>query len=147
MALSWLCFAAGVVLAPQQARADPNRFEQHRIEAAAQEAFKAVLGLWREEVYFEMYETGMSTSKTRISQEDFARRMVELEWVPLEAPNPKFMSTEFHFRTVVYVSARLKFRNKFNPDLIYEKLQRMLLLKEEGQWRVDLVQLVRAPFS
>lgn len=147
----WLLATLTLLLAvpalPAAANAAVNRFEQEAIEAEAVEAFRAVHTLWREEVYFELYDTGTAASKGRISQTEFAQRMVESDWVPDGALNPRYLSATFRFRTMVYVTARLRFRNKFNPERTYEKDARLLLLKENGQWRVDLVQLIRAPFA
>ena len=61
--------------------------------------------------------------------------------------NPRFLKAEYRFRTVVYVTARIPYRHKFNPDNRFVKEQTLLLLREDGQWKVDLIALVRAPFS
>lgn len=128
-------------------RAAPNVFEQRNIEAQALQAFRAVVSLWREELYFELYDYGMESTKARISREEFAQRMVELSWVPVGEPNPKFLRAEYQFRTMIYVKARINYRHKFNPGQGFYKDHTFLMLLENGTWRVDLVQLVRAPFA
>lgn len=133
--------------AAREVRAEPNFFEQRRIEAKALEAFRRVIVLWQEEVYFELYDEGMSASKARISQEEFAQRMVELSWVPHGELNPKYLKADFRFRTVVYVSARIPYRHKFNPESRFSKQQTMVLIFEKGRWRVDLIELIRSPYS
>ena len=130
-----------------RAAGEPNFFEQRKIEAQALEGFRRVITLWQEEVYFELYDFGMAATKARISREDFAQRMVELSWVPQGELNPKFLKSRFRFRTMVYVSARVQYRHKFNPDRTFFKDHTFLLLEEKGSWRVDLIQLVRAPFA
>ena len=127
--------------------AEPSRFEKQDIEAQALEAFRQILGLWKEELYFELYENGMESTKKQVSLEDFAQRMVELAWLPQGVLNPKFLKSKFRFRTMIYVSARVKYRHKFNPDKIFFKDHTFLLLEEKGTWRIDLVQLVRAPYA
>ncbi len=129
------------------ARAEPNTFEQRAIETQALEAFRAILGLWKEELYFELYDSGMETTKSRISREAFAQRMVELSWVPVGDLNPKFLKTRFRFRTMIYLTARLHYRHKFNPKLEFSKDHTFLLLEEAGTWRVDLIRLIRSPFA
>jgi hypothetical protein len=128
-------------------RADPNYFEQRRIEAQALETFRRIITLWQEEVYFELYDHGMAASKARITREEFAQRMVELSWVPEGELSPRHLKAQYRFRTVVYVSARIPYRHKFNPDNRFSREQTLLLLQEDGQWKVDLIALVRAPFS
>ncbi len=137
----------GPVGAPPEARAEPNIFEQRVIEAQALEAFRIILGLWKQELYFELYDHGMETSKARITLQEFAQRMVELSWVPVGELNPKFLKTTFRFRTMVYLSARVQFGHKFNPESVFTKEQTFLLLQEAGGWRIDLIRLIRAPFA
>ena len=129
------------------ALAEPSRFEKQDVEAQALEAFRQILGLWKEELYFELYEIGMESTKKQVSLEDFAQRMVELAWLPQGELNPKFLKSKFRFRTMIYVSARVKYRHKFNPDNTFFKDHTFLLLEEKGTWRIDLVQLVRAPYA
>lgn len=154
-ALLLLPAALAVLLAPWPAagpgagtaRAEPNPFEEREIEAQALEAFRGLLTLWQEELYFELYDHGMETSKARISREEFAQRMVELSWVPIGELNPKFVKTDLRFRTMVYLSARVQYRDKFNPTSVFFKDHTFLLLQEEGTWRIDLIRLIRAPFA
>ncbi|MDH5753182.1 MAG: hypothetical protein OEZ59_12300 [Deltaproteobacteria bacterium] len=133
--------------APEALRAEPNGYEKQRIEAEALEAFHRVLALWREEVYFELYALGSKDSQGRLDQEEFAQRMVELEWVPDGVPNPKYVKTEFQYRTLVYIKVRIPYRHKFNPQRRFSREHTLLMQKEGEAWRVDLVQLIRTPFS
>jgi len=132
---------------PPAGEAAPNRFEQQKIEAQALDAFKRILGLWREEVYFELYDQGMEASKARITRENFAQRMVQLEWLPQGEPNPRYLSADYRFRTMAYVKVRMLYRNKFNPSQQFNKDQTFLLLQENGTWRIDLVDLIRSPYG
>ncbi len=147
--LVWL--GAPLVLAsaapPPVAWAEPNSFEQRAIEARALEGFRRILELWKQELYFELYDHGSETSQERISREDFAQRMVELSWVPVGEMNPKFLKSAFRFRTMVYLSARITFGDKFNPQSVFSKDHTFLLLEEAGIWRIDLIRLIRAPFA
>lgn len=128
------------------ARAEPGLQEQHKIEAQAVEAFRRIMTLWREEVYFELYDQGTAASKARISREEFAQRMVQLEWLPEGELNPRFLKAEYRFRTMLYIQAHITYRNKFNVGEPFAKDQTVLLLQEDGQWHIDLIQLVRSPY-
>ncbi len=150
--LAMACVAVQLVLllpgpGPQAVWGEPTRFEMREVEAQALEAFRNIMGLWQEELYFELYDHGMEATKSRINLENFAQRMVELSWLPQGELNPKFLKSRFRFRTMVYVSARVQYRHKFNPDRTFFKDHTFLLLEEKGSWRVDLIQLVRAPFA
>lgn len=137
--------AFGLAL-PAQAQAEPNRYEVEAIREEALATFLRIVDQWREELFFDIYDSGWADSHARISKEDFAQRMVELTWIPLDKPEPKYLKVEFRYRTLVYVSARITFKNKFNPDNTNTGDFRFIMLKEEGRWRVDLVQLLRMPY-
>jgi hypothetical protein len=139
--------ALAFVPPPPAGQAAPNHFEQRKIEAQALEAFRRMLTLWREEVYFELYDQGMEASKARITRENFAQRMVQLEWLPQGDPNPRYVSADYRFRTMAYVKVRVLYRNKFNPGQQFNKDQTFLLLQENGAWKVDLVDLIRSPYG
>ena len=126
--------------------ADPGPQEQRKIESQAVEAFRRIMGLWREEVYFELYDQGTAASKGRISREEFAQRMVQLDWLPSGEINPRFLKPEYRFRTMVYIQARIPYKNKFNSGDPFSKDQTIQLLLEDGQWRIDLIQLIRSPY-
>lgn len=146
--LAVLTATVGLLLAPGvTARAEPNTFEQQRIEQSALEALGRMLDLWREEVYFELYDFGTEDSRARLTREAFAQRMVELDWVPAAPPNPRHVMAHFRFRTMVYVDVRVPYRSKFDPDNRFTQQQTLLLLQEGGEWKVDLVRLVRAPYT
>lgn len=149
LAVAAITAAAALTLVPPPPAgvASPNFFEQRKIEAQALDAFKRMLALWREEVYFELYDQGMEASKARITRENFAQRMVQLEWVPQGEPNPRYLTADYRFRTMAYVKVRVLYRNKFNPSQQFNKDQTFLLLQENGAWKVDLVELIRSPYG
>ncbi len=128
-------------------RAEANAFEKQNVEADAVRAFRAIMTLWQEELYFELYDHGNEATKARITKEEFADRMVRLSWVPQGKLNPEFLKPRFRFRTMVYITARVRYRHKFKPEAGFFKNQTFLLLQEEGRWRIDLIQIIRAPFA
>ncbi len=144
--LAVLVGAFGLAGLAGAAVADPGVQEQRKIEAQALEAFRRIMTLWREEVYFELYDQGTVASKARITREEFAQRMVQLEWLPGGEINPRFLKPEYRFRTMVYVQARIPYRNKFNVGDPFAKDQTVQLIQEAGQWHIDLIQLIRSPY-
>ena len=130
-----------------RAQDQPNLFERRIIEKDAIRAFQQIITLWREELYFELYDEGWADSRARITLEEFAQRMVELPWVPRGELDAKFLETDFRHRTMVYLNARMAFRHKFDPTKTYTKNYSTLLMKEDGRWRIDLIQIIRAPYS
>ncbi len=130
-----------------QAQEQPNLFERRIIEKDAVRAFQQIITLWREELYFELYDEGWEDSRARITLEEFAQRMVELPWVPKGELDAKFLETDFRHRTMVYLKARMAFRHKFDPTKSYTKNYSTLLMKEDGRWRIDLIQIIRSPYS
>jgi len=53
---------------------------------------------------------------------------------------------DYRYRTLVYVDTTIFFRHKSFMDLQFSKQQSFLLIKEEGEWRFDLLQMIRSPF-
>ena len=72
--------------------------------------------------------------------------MVKLDWLPAGEINPRYLKPEFRFRTMVYIQARIPYKNKFNAGDPFAKDQTVQLLLEDGQWRIDLIQLIRSPY-
>ena len=72
--------------------------------------------------------------------------MVELDWVPVGLLPDKIPEVNYRYRTLLYVDVAILFRHKSFMDLQFSKQQSFLLLKEEGQWRFDLLQMIRSPF-
>lgn len=130
-----------------RAQGELDPFEKRQIEEEVLLAFGRIITLWQEELYFELYEEGWADSRARVSMEEFAQRMVELPWVPRGQLDTKFLRAELRHRTMVYIHARVRYQNRFNPEDSFEKDRSALMLKEDGRWRVDLVQLIRSPYS
>ena len=122
----------------------PAELESIRIETKI--VFETFLQLWQEERYFEMYDYGRNQSRKQLSLEEFATRMVELDWVPIGLSSDKATGISFRYRTLIYMNADIIFRHKSYFDLQFNKQKSFLLLKEEGLWRFDLIQMIRSPF-
>ncbi|MBC8259766.1 MAG: hypothetical protein H8E38_12165 [SAR324 cluster bacterium] len=139
----WLNYST--VLPEVQAR-QPSPAELEAIQKETKVVFLDFLQLWQEERYFELYNYGNQHSREQISIEEFATRMVELDWVPLGLHPEKRSEVSYHYRTFLYVIATIVFRHKSDFDLQFSRRQSFLLLKESGKWHFDLLQMIRSPF-
>ncbi|MBF0289675.1 MAG: hypothetical protein HQM14_17825 [SAR324 cluster bacterium] len=126
--------------------ARPTPFEVTKIRDTVDSAFQQFIQLWAEERYFELYEWGKKQSRDFITPEEFATRMVKLDWVPVGLIEEEPFQISFRFRTFIYVEASLKFRHKTKASLQFQKRQTFLLLWENGRWSFDLLQMLRSPF-
>tara|TARA_B100000945_G_C20201610_1_gene511731 strand:- start:73 stop:558 length:486 start_codon:yes stop_codon:yes gene_type:complete len=124
----------------------PTPAELDAIRKETKIVFKNFLQLWQEERYFELYEFGKNHSKNQLTIEEFATRMVELDWVPVGLLSEKIPEVNYRYRTLLYVDAAILFRHKSFMDLQLSKKQSFLLIKEQGKWRFDLLQMIRSPF-
>ena len=124
----------------------PTPLELAAIQNETMVVFQDFLKLWQEERYFELYKYGKKQSTNQITIEEFATRMVDLNWVPVGLASKKKPKPSFRYRTLIYVNAAIVFRHKSNFDLQFTKQQAFLLLKESGKWRFDLLQMIRSPF-
>ena len=124
----------------------PTPAELKVISKETKIVFQNFLQLWQEERYFELYEYGKRHSKNQLTIEEFATRMVELDWVPVDLLPENNPEVNYRYRTLIYVDVAILFRHKSFIDLQFSKQQSFLLLKEEGKWRFDLLQMIRSPF-
>ena len=99
-----------------------------------------------EERYFEMYNFGRSQSKKIISMEEFATRMVELDWVPTGFTKNNKFKILFRYRTMMYMNSEIIFKHKSIYNLQFTKKKSFLFLKEKDSWTIDLIQMIRSPF-
>ena len=124
----------------------PTPAELDAISKETLVVFQDFLQLWQEERYFELYKSGKKHSRDQITIEEFATRMVELDWVPVGLLSEKNPEISYHYRTFIYVNAAIVFRHKSFFDLQLTKQQSFLMLKEAREWRFDLLQMIRSPF-
>jgi len=68
---------------PEAIARQPTPAELEAIRKETKLVFQNFLQLWQEERYFELYKYGKKQSKEQIAIEEFATRMVELNWVPV----------------------------------------------------------------
>lgn len=124
----------------------PTKYEINQIRETVDLAFRQFLQLWEEERYFELYDWGRKQSRDFISPEEFATRMVKLDWLPDSNADKPPHVVSYRFRTLIYVDATIPFRHKTDKSLKFSKRQTFLLLWEDKRWRFDLLQMLRSPF-
>ena len=124
----------------------PTPAEMETISKEMRLVFETFLQLWQEERYFEMYDFGKKQSQEILSLEEFATRMVELDWVPVGLSPEKPSEISYRYRTLLYMNAHIVFRHKSFYDLQFTKTKAFLLQKEEGSWKFDLIQMIRSPY-
>ncbi|MEC7424451.1 MAG: hypothetical protein VX844_07600 [SAR324 cluster bacterium] len=125
---------------------EPTPAEMEAISKETRLVFESFLQLWQEERYFEMYDYGKKQSREILSLEEFATRMVELDWVPVGLSPEKPSEISYRYRTLLYMNANIVFRHKSFYDLQFTKPKAFLLQKEEGAWKFDLIQMIRSPY-
>ena len=140
------CMIRFFVAVPAAIARQPTPMELEAIRKETRVVFRDFLQLWQEERYFELYKYGKKQSTDQITIEEFATRMVELDWVPLGLTTGREPEISYRYRTLLYVNAAIVFRHKSIFDLQFTKQQSFLLLKESGKWRFDLLQMIRSPF-
>ena len=140
------CVLSFFIAVPEAIARQPTPFELEAIRKETRVEFLNFLQLWQEERYFELYKYGKKHSTDQISIEEFATRMVELDWVPVGLKTGKEAEISYRYRTLLYVNATIVFRHKSIFDLQFTKQQLFLMLKESGKWRFDLLQMIRSPF-
>ena len=140
------CVLSIFIAVPGAFARQPTPFELQAIHKETKVVFLKYLQLWQEERYFELYKYGKKHSTDQISIEEFATRMVELDWVPVGLKTGKEPEISYRYLTLLYVNAAIVFRHKSIFDLQFTKQQSFLLLKESGKWRFDLLQMIRSPF-
>jgi len=140
------CIIRIFIAVPAAIARQPTPMELEAIRKETRVVFRNFLQLWQEERYFELYKYGKKQSTDQITVEEFATRMVELDWVPMGLTTGKEPEISYRYRTLLYVNAAIVFRHKSIFDLQFTKQQSFLLLKESGKWRFDLLQMIRSPF-
>ena len=135
-----------LLMVPLSLQAQPTPLEMKNIHVQVGQSFKEFLQLWQEERYFELYELGTKQAKRQLKTEEYATRMVELNWVPKGVVEDEPMDIAFRFRTMIYVKATIAFQHKTKGNLKFKKRQTFLLLMEEKKWRFNLLQMIRSPF-
>ena len=101
--------------------------------------------MWKEELYFEMYDFGQNESKLIITKSEFAQRMVDLKWKPSLKPI-EIVETKIIYRNFGSIKCMVEFENKVNQTQKVVKEVIFPVILQDINWRFNLIQLIRSPF-
>ncbi|PCI27517.1 MAG: hypothetical protein COB67_08395 [SAR324 cluster bacterium] len=122
-----------------------NVYEARIIRKQVSSSFRVLMETWKEELYFDLYDLGQHNSKKRLTLEEFAQRMVDLEWRP-SLEDEVINKLDLLYRGLAVVHSTIKFQHKINPDRIVTKDIRFPVILEGKIWKFDLSQLIRTPY-
>ena len=97
------CMIIYFITVPVAIARQPTPLELEAIRKETRVVFRNFLQLWQEERYFELYKYGKKHSTDQISIEEFATRMVELDWVPVGLKTGKEPEISYRYLTLLYV--------------------------------------------
>ena len=140
-----LCLLA-LLLWAAPGMAAPNYYETRLISKQVKNSFHSFLAMWREELYFDMYDQGQIFSQQQLNKAEFAQRMVDLEWKPsLKAP--LLTRVQVDYRNFAILDVILEMENKVNPLRKIEKKYTYHMILEKTGWKFDLTKVIRVPFT
>lgn len=132
----------GIILATPK----PNHYEMRIIRADILNSFRELTNMWKEELYFDMYDLGQEKSNKLLSKVEFAQRMVDLQWKPSISPEV-IEDLRIDYRSFGEIHSIIEFENKVNPTRRIKKQMIFLMVLENKVWKFDLTQLIRIPFG
>ncbi len=140
-----IILGVSVMVAFSSASAYPNKYELKVIREKIEASFVGLFQMWKEELYFEMYDHGQKKSKTIIEKSEFAQRMVELKWKPTLKPI-QIQDIEIIYRNFAAIKCLIEFENKINQTQTVKKQIIFPAILENINWKFDLIQLIRSPY-
>ncbi len=132
-------------LSPKKLEAKPNYYEVRIVKAEVKKSFENFISMWKEELYFDMYDHGQIYSRRLMGKSEFAQRMVDLPWKP-GVKKMTIEEIEVDYRSFTMVRCVLEMENKTNPSRKVEKRYYFHVILEKGKWKFDLGQIIRVPF-
>jgi len=128
-----------------KAQATPNPYEVRILHTKINGAFHLLMETWKEELYFDIYDLGTQESKTKLSREAFAQRMVDLKWKPT-ITKEEIIKIDIYYLNFASVHSKIYFESKVNPLRIIKKEIVFPTFFENNGWKFDLMLLIRTPF-
>lgn len=123
----------------------PNKYELAIIEDNIRTSFNTLMQIWKEELYFEMYDFGQKQTRVTLQKGEFVQRMVDLKWKPA-IKEEKLKKVHIIYRNFAAVHAVILFQNKTNPTYTIEKIVIFPVILEKNGWKYDLTQIIRSPY-
>jgi len=140
-----LLLVFGLLLA-SPVTAGPNAYEMRIIRKDILKAYNQLTDMWKEELYFDMYELGQRASRIKLSKGEFAQRMVDLAWKPSNQIE-EIKDVKILYRNYATVHVRMQFENKVNPTRVLLKDVIFTAILEGKGWAFDLTKLIRTPYD
>lgn len=128
-----------------KAYATPNPYEIQILHTKINAAFHLLMETWKEELYFDIYDLGTQKSKTKLSKEVFAQRMVDLKWKPT-ITKEEIVKIDIYYLNFAGIHSEIEFESKVNPLRVIKKGIVFPTFFENNGWKFDLMQLIRTPF-
>ena len=139
------CMLLSTLSLPLKVEAAPNYYEVRIVKAEVRAAFENFLSMWKEELYFDMYDHGQIYSRRLMGKSEFAQRMVDLPWKPSQK-DLVIEEISVDYRSFTMIQCVVEMENKTNPSRKVEKRYYFHVILEKGKWKFDLGQVIRVPF-
>jgi len=134
------------ITSSMQLSAKPNHYEEIILKQQVLKDFRELIDIWTEELYFEMYSLGNQKSKKKLTQGEFAQRMVDLQWKPTLKPLED-EEVKIVYRNYAIIYFIQKFENKVNQTLVVRKQMMFSAVLENQNWRFDLTKIINIPYE
>ena len=128
------------------ASAEPNPYEDKLIKNQIKASFRHLMNIWKEELYFDMYDFGQKNSQKKLSKVEFAQRMVDLYWKPT-LRSGAIEKIKLDYRSLAEVHSTIEFENKVNPERKIKKELFFIIIIENKKWKYNLAQLIKTPYD
>jgi len=125
---------------------DPNPYEARILKKQIMVSYNALMDMWHEELYFDMYNLGQHGSRKNLEKNEFAQRMVDLAWKPSLKPD-EMRKMDVLYRNFANLHVRMEFENKIDTTRKLFKDMVFTAILEDKQWKFDLTQLIRTPYN
>lgn len=123
----------------------PNKYELAIIEDNIRSSFDTLMQIWKEELYFEMYDFGQRETKKVLKKAEFVQRMVDLKWKPA-VEKETLKKVHIIYRNFGSVHVVVNFQNKINATYTIKKEIVFPIILEKNTWKYDLTQIIRIPY-
>jgi uncharacterized protein DUF4124 len=122
---------------------EKESINKNKIEGDVVESIKAILSLWKDGKYNELYDHGDQKSRRAIGREDFERQMrkkgigLASSWETL-----RDVQVDVQSATLAYVTVRLGLKSKKGGETKF-RTETYRLPFEKGMWKINLQKILQ----
>ena len=122
---------------------EKEKINKNRIEGDVVESVKAILSLWKDGKYNELYDHGDQRSRRAISREDFERRMrkkgvgLASSWETL-----RDIQVDVESATLAYATVRIGLKPERGGETKF-RTETYRLPFEKGMWKINLEKILQ----